>query len=127
MQVYSRKGLILRNSEALFRSLEEQATQDSFYTCMMAALVSSNPPRGRKRALLTLCWLMCLSPALNLPRDFSTEIALMTLHLWVLHNRFKVDYELPGIYCGRRLQVCGSPCLICLHLARTTGGWRAAC
>ena len=33
MAVYSKKGLILRNSEALFRSLEEQATQDSFYTC----------------------------------------------------------------------------------------------
>ena len=51
--------------------------------------------------------LLCAA-ALNLPRDFSTEIALMTLHLWILHNRFKVDYEGPGIYCGRRLQVCVS-------------------
>lgn len=74
MRVYSNKAQTGKFSEALFRSVEEQATQD------------------------------CVYDVLNLTHDFTTEHALMTLHIWMLHCRFKVDYDGSGLFCGRRMQ-----------------------
>jgi len=42
--------------------------------------------------------------ALGLPRNWITEQALISLHIWLFHNRFKVDYNVPGLYNGRRMQ-----------------------
>ena len=133
MRVYGTKSKILQHSEALFRSLEEQGTQNCFYDggCLwlpMPALAGPGSQSVLREArpcdvmressrsscsgvIAALCIVRVCSTALNLPRDFSTELALMTLHLWVLHNRFKVDYDGSGIYSGRRLQV-GDVCMV---------------
>jgi len=61
-------------SEALFRSVEEQATQEAWWR------------------------------SLGLPRSWLAEHALVALHVWVLHCRLKVDYNVPGRFNGRRMQ-----------------------
>ena len=59
----------------VFASLEEQATQNAWYE------------------------------ALRLPRSWITEHSLLALHVWILHNRFKVDYNVPATeFSGRRMQ-----------------------
>lgn len=73
--VFSAKATIGVNSEAIFRSIEEQATQDVWYT------------------------------ALRIPRTWIAEQALISLHVWILHNRAKLDYNVkPVEMCGRRMQ-----------------------
>lgn len=42
--------------------------------------------------------------ALSLPRTWIVEHALLALHVWILHNRFKVDYNVSGDFSGRRMQ-----------------------
>lgn len=67
--VFSRRANTGVNSEAIFRSLEEQATQDAWWV------------------------------SLGLQRDWITEHALISLHVWMFHNRFKVR---AGVCtCGR--------------------------
>jgi hypothetical protein len=62
-------------STDVFASLEEQATQNAWYE------------------------------ALRLPRTWITEHSLLALHVWILHNRFKVDYNVPATeFSGRRMQ-----------------------
>lgn len=56
-------------------------------------------------------WLVCLAvrccvcvlarAALSLPHTFASEHALVALHVWILHRRFRVEYNGKGIYCGR--------------------------
>lgn len=72
--VWSRKARVGGSSEALYRSIEEQATQNVWWT------------------------------ALGIPKTWITEHALLSLHMWLLHNRFKVDYNVPGDFNGRRMQ-----------------------
>jgi hypothetical protein len=45
-----------------------------------------------------------ISAALGLPKNWITEHALIALHVWIFHNRFKVDYNVPGEFNGRRMQ-----------------------
>ena len=62
-------------STDVFASLEEQATQAAWWD------------------------------ALQLPRTWITEHSLLALHVWILHNRFKVDYNVtPAAFNGRRMQ-----------------------
>lgn len=42
--------------------------------------------------------------ALGIPHTWITENALIALHVWILHNRFKVDYNVAGDFNGRRMQ-----------------------
>ncbi len=72
--VYSQKARVGGQSESLFRSLEEQATQDAWWA------------------------------SLGLPRNWITEHSLVALHVWMFHCRFKVDYNVPGEFNGRRMQ-----------------------
>lgn len=37
-------------------------------------------------------------------RTWISEHAVLALHVWLLANRFKVDYNCSGLYCGRRMQ-----------------------
>lgn len=74
MGVFSQKARVGGHSEALYRSIEEQATQDIWWD------------------------------ALKLPRNWITEQAMISLHVWIFHNRFKVDYNLSGEFSGRRMQ-----------------------
>lgn len=62
MGVFSRKATTGVNSEALFRSIEEQATQEVWWQ------------------------------ALGLPKNWITEHSLLALHVWIFHNRFKVRH-----------------------------------
>lgn len=41
---------------------------------------------------------------MKLPHTWITEHALIALHVWIFHNRFKVDYNVPGEFNGRRMQ-----------------------
>lgn len=74
MGIFSQKARTGVNSEAIFRSLEEQATQNVWFE------------------------------SLGLPRSWITEHSLLALHVWLFHNRFKVDYNVPGDFNGRRMQ-----------------------
>lgn len=74
MGVFSPKARLGLQSEALFRSIEEQATLNTWFD------------------------------TLRLPRTWITEHSLIALHVWLFHNRFKVDYNASGEYCGRRMQ-----------------------
>lgn len=38
---------------------------------------------------------------MNLERTFITEHSLLTLHVWLLHKRFMMDFHEPGLFCGR--------------------------
>ena len=72
---FTPKATIGKNSEAIFRSVEEQATQDVWYA------------------------------ALCIPRTWIAEHSLICLHVWMLHNRAKLDYNVrPEEMCGRRMQ-----------------------
>lgn len=42
--------------------------------------------------------------ALGIQKNWITEHALISLHVWLLHNRFKVDYNVKGEFNGRRMQ-----------------------
>jgi len=72
--VFSRKAEAGGSSEAIFRSIEEQATQSVWWD------------------------------TLGLQRNWITEHAMISLHVWLLHNRFKVDFNVPGLFNGRRMQ-----------------------
>ena len=77
--VFSRRARVGQASDDLWRSLEEQATQDCWF---------SPPARG----------------GLGLRREWITEHALLALHAWILHNRLKVDFEVAdggGEFKGR--------------------------
>ena len=74
MGVFSRRSVVGQNSEAIFRSIEEQATQSIWWT------------------------------SLNLPSNWITEHSMIALHVWILHNRFKIDYNNSGEFNGRRIQ-----------------------
>jgi hypothetical protein len=74
MGVFSQKARVGAASEALYRSIDEQATQSAWWT------------------------------ALGLPRTWIAEHALIAMHVWVFHNRFKVDYNVGGEFSGRRMQ-----------------------
>ncbi len=75
MGTFSGAARLGEASQDLFASLEEQATQNVWWE------------------------------ALRLPRTWITEHSLLVLHVWVLHNRFKVDYNVtPLQYSGRRMQ-----------------------
>lgn len=74
MGVFSQTAKVGNQSESLFRSVEEQATQDAWWA------------------------------ALSLPRTWINEHALIALHVWIFHNRFKVDYNVSGEFNGRRMQ-----------------------
>lgn len=74
MGFFSRKAETGVSSEDLFRSIEEQATQEVWWE------------------------------ALGIQRNWITEQALISLHVWLLHNRFKVEYNCEGLYNGRRMQ-----------------------
>jgi cytochrome b pre-mRNA-processing protein 3 len=66
---------LAESSHDVFASLEEQATQNAWWE------------------------------ALRLPRTWITEHSLLALHVWILHNRFKVDYNVePAEFNGRRMQ-----------------------
>ncbi len=71
---WSQKARVGVSSEGLFRSIEEQATQEIWWR------------------------------ALGLPKTWITEQALISLHVWIFHNRFKSDYEASGEFNGRRMQ-----------------------
>jgi hypothetical protein len=72
---FSARASVGVHSEAIFRSIEEQATQEAWYT------------------------------SLRLPRTWITEHSLIALHVWILHNRAKLDYNVsPVEFCGRRMQ-----------------------
>lgn len=63
------------NSETIFASAEEQATQAAWWRAM------------------------------KLPRTWFTEHSLIALHVWLLHNRAKVDYNVsPVDFNGRLMQ-----------------------
>ena len=74
MGVFGRSATMGGNSEAIMRSIEEQATQEVWWE------------------------------ALRLPRTWIAEHAMITLHVWMFHNRFKVDYNVSGEFNGRRSQ-----------------------
>jgi hypothetical protein len=74
MGVFGLKSRIGQASESVYRSIEEQATAEIWWS------------------------------SLNLPRTWINEQALISLHVWILHNRCKVDYNLPGEFSGRRMQ-----------------------
>ena len=59
-------------SEDAFRSAEEQATAPAW------------------------------GPALGLRPSWMSETALIGLHVWLFHNRYKLDYYGEGLYSGRR-------------------------
>lgn len=62
-------------SHDVFASLEEQATANAWWE------------------------------SLRLPRTWITEHSLLVLHMWILHNRFKIDYNVAHPeFCGRRAQ-----------------------
>ena len=52
-----------------------------------------------------------LRAALGLPHDFATEHSLISLHVWILHNRFRLDYDGRGILCGRYVASVHDFCL----------------
>ena len=72
--VFSRRATVGVNSEAIYRSIEEQATQEGWWD------------------------------ALGLPRTWIAEHAMIALHVWMFHCRFKVDYNVGGEFNGRRMQ-----------------------
>ena len=75
MAAFSPRARLGAASEALFRSVEEQATQAAWWD------------------------------ALRLPRSWMAEHALLALHVWVLSTRLKVDYNVrPADFSGRRMQ-----------------------
>lgn len=74
MGVFSRRARVGVASEAIYRSIEEQATQDIWWE------------------------------VLKLPKNWITEHALIALHIWIFHCRWTLDYNLPGDYNGRRMQ-----------------------
>lgn len=74
MGVFGTKSRVGQGSEALYRSIEEQSIQNKWFT------------------------------ELALPHTWITEHCLLALHVWIFHNRFKVDYNVPGEFNGRRLQ-----------------------
>ena len=74
MGMFTLKARIGVNSETIFRSIEEQALQN--------------------------CWF----EALRLERNWLSEHSLIALHVWLFHNRFKVDYNVAGDFNGRRMQ-----------------------
>lgn len=47
---------------------------------------------------------LLLAAALGMKRTWISEHAMLALHVWLLANRFKVDYNCSGLYCGRRMQ-----------------------
>lgn len=73
--VFSSRARLGLGSETLFRSVEEQATAGAWWD------------------------------ALRLPRTWIVEHSMLALHVWILHNRFKVDYNVrPADFNGRRMQ-----------------------
>ena len=74
MGVWSRRARVGVSSEALYRSIEEQATQDIWWR------------------------------ALGIPKNWITEHSLIALHVWIFHNRFKIDFNVSGDFNGRRMQ-----------------------
>lgn len=69
--MYSKWAQYGANADAVWRSIEEQATHD--------------------------CWF----EALNLRRTFMTEHALLTMHVWILHKRHMLDFFGEGLFNGR--------------------------
>ena len=74
MGFFSQRAAVGGASEDLWRSIEEQATQDAWWA------------------------------ALGLRRSWLSETSLLALHVWLLHTRFKADFDAPGALNGRRLQ-----------------------
>jgi hypothetical protein len=72
--VFGLRARVGGHSESVWRSAEEQGAQDLWFD------------------------------TLGIPRTWMTEHALIVLHVWILNNRFKVDYNLPGEFKGRRMQ-----------------------
>jgi hypothetical protein len=59
-----------------------------------------------------------LRAALGLPHDFATEHSLISLHVWILHNRFRLDYDGRGILCGRYVASVHDFCLRLWEVAK---------
>jgi len=79
--VFSKRAQLGQASDDLWRSVEEQATQDCWF---------APPARG----------------GLGLRREWITEHALLALHAWIVHARLKVDFEVAdegGLFKGRAM------------------------
>ena len=77
--VFGPKAAQRQSSDDLFRSIEDQATQEAWFK-----------PSG-----LT-----------SLQRSWMSEHSLIAIHVWILHNRLKVDYNIStdaGLFSGRRM------------------------
>ena len=71
---FSAKARIGEASNDIFASLEEQATQNAWWD------------------------------SLRLPRTWMSEHSMVSLHVWILNQRFKVDYNIRGWdFNGRRM------------------------
>lgn len=60
------------NAATVFRSIEEQATQDAWFE------------------------------ALGIPRTWLSEHSLIALHVWIIHRRHMLDFHAEGEFCGRQ-------------------------
>ena len=77
--VFGPKAAQRQSSDDLFRSIEDQATQEAWFK-----------PSGLG----------------SLQRSWVSEHSLIAIHVWILHNRLKVDYNIKsdsGLFSGRRM------------------------
>jgi hypothetical protein len=75
---FSEKSTIATNGQALFRSCEEQATVETWF---QGTLIHPEDARQAVKYIYA---------ALGLPKRWEFDHALITLHVWLFHNRFKV-------------------------------------
>lgn len=69
--------------------------------------ISGHPISCKLTSAASLLLPCAISPppvALGIKRDWITEHSLLALHVWIFHNRFKVDYNVGGEFSGRRMQ-----------------------
>lgn len=77
--VFGPKASQRLSSDDLFRSIEDQATQEAWFK-----------PSGLG----------------SLQRSWVSEHTLIAIHVWIIHNRLKVDYNIntdSGLFSGRRM------------------------
>lgn len=94
----SKQAVYGANAEAVYRSIEEQATQD----CWFEGEFPEARRSGRRLSAHPHPSLTAhLRAALNIRRTFMTEQAMLNLHVWLLHKRHMLDFFAPGAYNGR--------------------------
>lgn len=110
------------NAESVWRSIEEQATQNSWFEgegrpgliacqrgCLELAVLALPPLAASASCRSPLPRCQCpprslasaVAAALNLERTFITEHSMLALHVWLVHKRFMLDFHNRGLFCGR--------------------------